>query len=160
MCGITGSGKLRQNSRPETRLVLIQLMRACGQLEARINDKLRVISYNQAYIEYSSRRNCHSFFFILTSKLTVIMCTLDPPCFYCGRQRFHAFELHWFPVSLSAFLFCHICGRANSTWIYTNNMWINDIYILMCDSCMYVCVYACMYYTIDYTCCIDLFYPS
>ncbi len=43
LSGITGSGKLRQNLRPETRLVLIQLMRACAQLEASINDKLRVI---------------------------------------------------------------------------------------------------------------------
>ncbi len=37
--------------------------------EARINDKLRVISYNRAYIEYSSGKKCHSFFFISTSKL-------------------------------------------------------------------------------------------
>ncbi len=96
------------------------------QLEARTNYKLRVISYNWAYIEYSRRRNCHSFFFISTSKLTVIMRTLNLPRFYCGRRRFHAFELlltcdlNWFPISPSAFLFCHICGRANSTWTYYN----------------------------------------
>ncbi len=95
-----------------------------AQLEARINDKLRVISYNRAYIEYSHSRNCHSFFFISTSKLIVIMRTLDPPHFYCGRRRFRAFELllscdlNSFPVSPSAFFFCHICGRANSTWTY------------------------------------------
>ncbi len=94
-----------------------------AQLEAHIIDKLRVISYNGAYIEYHGR-NCHSFFFISTSKLTVIMRTLDSPRFYCGRQHFRAFELllscdlNLFPVSPSAFLFCHICGRANSTWIY------------------------------------------
>ncbi len=85
-----------------------------AQLEARTNYKLRVISYNWAYIEYSRGRNCHSFFFISTSKLTVIMRTLDPPRFYCGRRRFRAFELllscdlNWFRVSPSAFLFCHI----------------------------------------------------
>ncbi len=55
------------------------------------------------------------------------MRTLDPPRFYCGRRRFHAFELllscdlNWFPVSPSAFLFFHICGRANSTWTYYSN---------------------------------------
>ncbi len=27
-------------------------------------------------------------------------------------------DLNQFPVSLSAFLFCHICGHANSTWTY------------------------------------------
>ncbi len=49
------------------------------------------------------------------------MRTLDPHRFYCGRRRFRAFELllscdlNWSPVSPSAFLFCHICGRANST---------------------------------------------
>ena len=59
----------------------------CAQLEAHINDKLRVISYNRAYIEYRCGRNCHSFFFSSTSKLTVIMRTLDPPHFYCGRQH-------------------------------------------------------------------------
>ncbi len=95
-----------------------------AQLEARINDKLRVINYNRAYIEYSRGRNCHSLFFIPASKRTVIMHTLDPPFFYCGRRRFRVFELlrscdlNWFPVSLSAFLFCYICGRANSTWTY------------------------------------------
>ncbi len=83
-----------------------------------------MISYNWAYIEYSRGRNCHSFFFISTSKLTVIMRTLDPPRFYCGRRRFRVFELllscelNWSPVSPSAYLFCHICGRANSTWTY------------------------------------------
>ncbi len=52
------------------------------------------------------------------------MRTLDPPRFYCGRRRFRPFELllscdlNWSPVSPSAFLFCHICGRANSTWTY------------------------------------------
>ncbi len=92
-----------------------------AQLEAHTNYKLRVISYNWAYIEYSRGRNCHSFFFISTSKLTLIMRTLDPPRFYCGRRRFRVFELllscylNWSP---SAFLICHICGRANSTWTY------------------------------------------
>ncbi len=95
-----------------------------AQLEARINDKLRVISYNRTYIEYSRGRNCHSFFLISTSKLTVIMRTLDPPGIFCGRQCFRVFELllscdlNWFPVSPSAFLFCHICDRANSMWTY------------------------------------------
>ncbi len=95
-----------------------------AQLEARTNYKLRLISYNWAYIEYSRGRNCHSFFFISTSKLTVIMRNLDPPHFYCGRRPFRVFELllscdlNWSPVSPSAFLFCHICGRANSTWTY------------------------------------------
>ncbi len=52
------------------------------------------------------------------------MRTLDPPRFYCRRRHFRAFELllscdfNWFPVSPSAFLICHICGRANSTWTY------------------------------------------
>ncbi len=64
-----------------------------AQLVVRINDKLRVISYNPAYIGYSRGRNCHSFFFISTSKLTVIVRTLDPPHFYCGRQCFRAFKL-------------------------------------------------------------------
>ncbi len=87
-----------------------------------------MISYNWAYIEYSRRRNCHSFFFISTSKLMVIVLTLDPPRFYCGRRRFRVFELllscdlNWFPVSPSAFLFCHICGRANSTWTYYSRL--------------------------------------
>ncbi len=94
-----------------------------AQLEARINNKLRVISYNHP-IEYSSGNNCHSFFFISTSKLTVIMRPIDPLHFYCGRRCFRVFELllscdlNWFPVSPSAFLFCHISGRANSTWTY------------------------------------------
>ncbi len=109
-----------------------------AQLEARINDKLRVISYNRAYIEYSRGRNCHSFFFISTSKLAIIMRTLDPPHFYYGRRRFRVFELllscdlNCFPVSPSAFLFCHICGRANSTWTYYNEVEakINHITIL------------------------------
>ncbi len=95
-----------------------------AQLEARINDKLRVISYNRVYIEYSRSRNFHSFFFISTSKFMVTMHTLDPLHFYCGRRCFRAFELllscdlNSFPVSPSVFFFCHICGRANSTWTY------------------------------------------
>ncbi len=108
-----------------------------AQLEAYINDKLRVISYNRAYIEYSRGRNYHSFFFISTSKLTVIMRTLDPPHFYCGRRCFRAFELllscdlNWFPISSSAFLFCHICGRANSTWTYYSIISTGLVYRLL-----------------------------
>ena len=92
-----------------------------AQLEARINDKLRVISYNRAFIEYSYRRNCHSFFFISTSKLMGIMRTLDPPRFYLWASILELLLLHdrnSFPVSPSVFLFCHICGHANSTWTY------------------------------------------
>ncbi len=52
------------------------------------------------------------------------MCILDPPRFYPWVSMFCTFELllscdlNWFLVSPSAFLFCHICGRANSTWTY------------------------------------------
>ncbi len=75
-------------------------------------------------LDRSRRIICHSFFFISTSKLTVIMRTLDLSRFYRGRRRFRAFELilscdfNWFPVSPNAFIFCHTCGRANSTWTY------------------------------------------
>ena len=88
-----------------------------------------MISFNRAYIEYSRRKKCHSFFFISISKLTVILRTLDPPHFYCGCRHFRAFkillscDLNLFPVSPSAFLFCHICGPANSTWTSITNQW-------------------------------------
>ncbi len=63
------------------------------------------------------------------------MHTLDPPRFYCGRQPFRVFELllscdlNWSPVSPSAFLFCHICGPANSTWTYYSKC--NSIVIMI-----------------------------
>ncbi len=85
-------------------------------------------------------RNCHSFFSISTSKLTVIMRTLDLPRFYYGRRRFRAFELllscdlNWFPVSPSASLFCHICGRANSMWAYYST--VIHYYVI----CIHICI--------------------
>ncbi len=125
-----------------------------AQLEARTNYKLRVISYNRAYIEYSRGRNCHSFFFISTSKLTVIMRTLDPPRFYCGRRPFRVFELllscdlNWSPVSPSAFLFCHICGRANSTWTYYSIHHFLCLYFSELNSCciLLLCIYLPLFF--------------
>ena len=86
-----------------------------------IKDELRVVSFNQAYIEYSQGKTIKASF-ISTSELIVTIYTLDPCCFTRGCQRFRAFKLlqswdliNWFPVLASAVLFCHICGRANST---------------------------------------------